>query len=63
MVQKTQTLIILPNGDIAKRIDDFLYQPPIGSVIIIDDYEWQIKTMYDEFDCEGWLVRKIRLKQ
>ena len=39
MGQKTQTLIILPNGDIAKRIDDFLYQP-IGNVIIIEDYEW-----------------------
>ena len=43
MGQKTQTLIILPNGDIAKRIDDFLYQP-IGNVIIIEDYEWQIKV-------------------
>lgn len=62
MGQKTQTLIILPNGDIAKLIDDFLYQP-IGNVIIIEDYEWQIKAMYDEFDCDGLLVRKVRLKQ
>ena len=62
MEQKVQTLIMLPNGDVAKRIDNFLYQP-IGNVIIINDYEWKIKSMYDEFDCVDLLVRKIWLKQ
>jgi hypothetical protein len=61
MEQKTRTLIMLPNGDVAKCIDNFLYQP-ISDIIIINDYEWKIKSMYDEFDCEDWLVRKIRLK-
>lgn len=62
MTQKTQTLFIYPNGDIAKRVDDFLYQP-INKVIIIEDREWDIKRQYDEFDWEGWLVRKIYLTQ
>jgi hypothetical protein len=60
MTQKTQTLIIYPNGDIAKRIDNFLYQP-ITSVIILKDEAWKIHSKQDEFDCEGWLVRKIHL--
>ena len=61
MGQKTQTLIMLPNGDVAKRIDDFLYQTL--DFIIINDTEWHKWRQYDEFDCEGWLVRKIWLKQ
>jgi hypothetical protein len=50
-----------PNGDVAKRIDDFLYQPT--STIIIKDIEYHKYNMYDEFDCENWLVRKIWLKE
>ena len=61
MAQKTQTLIIHPNGDVAKRMDDFLYQPL--ECIIIKDIEYHKWVQYDEFDCEDWLVRKIRLKQ
>ncbi len=61
MEQKTQTLIMYPNGDVAKRIDNFLYQPL--NAIIIDDVEYHKFNIYDEFDCEGWLIRKIWLKQ
>lgn len=60
MGQKIQTLIMLPNGDVAKRIDDFLYQPL--NCVIINDIEWYKWRIYDEFDCEDWLVRKIWLK-
>ena len=61
MAQKTQTLIMYPNGDVAKRMDDFLYQPT--TTIIIKDIEYRKYNMYDEFDCEDWLVRKIWLKE
>ena len=61
MEQKTQTLIIYPNGDVAKRMDDFLYQPL--ECIIIKDIEYNKWVQYDEFYCEDWLLRKIRLKQ
>jgi hypothetical protein len=60
MKQKIQTLFILPNGDIAKRIDKYLYQS-IGNMIIINNDVWNIKDQYDEIDCEDWLVRKIFL--
>jgi len=60
MTQKTQTLIIYPNGDAAKRIDDFLYQP-ISKVLILKDEVWNISSIEDEFNTGGWLVRKIFL--
>lgn len=59
--QKTQTLIMLPNHDVAKRLDDLLYQPL--NCIIINDVEYHKWNQYDEFDCEGCLVRKIWLKE
>lgn len=61
MGQKTQTLIIFPNGDVAKRIDDFLYTPTIP--LILDDKVWYDLDVHDEFDCGDWLVRIIKLKK
>jgi|TARA_R110000782_G_scaffold144626_1_gene237465 hypothetical protein len=61
MAQKTQTLIMYPNADVAKRMDDFLYQPL--KTIIIKDVQYTKYHMYDEFDCENWLVRKIWLEE
>lgn len=58
MEAKYQTLIILENGWIAKRLD-FIYQP-LGS-IIINDKEWRTFIYYDEF-IGGSLIRKIILK-
>jgi len=50
-----------PSGEIVKRIDNFLYQPL--NTIIINDIEYHKFNMYDEFNCDNWLVRKIWLKQ
>jgi hypothetical protein len=60
MTQKTQTLIIYPNGDVAKRMNDFLYKP-ISNTLILKDEVWNIYKMRDEFETDGWLVRKIHL--
>jgi hypothetical protein len=61
MDQKTQTLIILPDGEVVKRIDNFLYQPL--NCIVINDKEWHVWNQYDEFDFDGWLIRNIWLKR
>lgn len=61
MSQKTQTLIIFSNGEIAKRMDDFLYYPH-GDTLILNYKEFLIGNIIDEFDSENWLVRKIYLK-
>ena len=62
MTQKTQTLIYYPDGNVAKRIDDFLYQP-INDELIIKGKVWKIFKKSDEIDVEGWLVRKLELSQ
>ncbi|MFW5847517.1 MAG: hypothetical protein ACOCVF_01175 [bacterium] len=62
MVQKTQTLFIEPNGNIAQRIDDFLYHP-VDKGITINDIYWRFYRIKDEFDCEGRLVRNIYLTE
>lgn len=61
MKQKTQTLIKDLDGNVVKRIDGFLYQPL--NTIIIEDVEWHEWKQYDEFDCNGCLVREIWLKE
>jgi hypothetical protein len=62
MTQKKQTLIYYPDGTVAKRIDDFLYQP-INDELIIEGRKWRIFRKSDEIDIEGWLVRKLELSQ
>ena len=56
---KTQTLIYYPNGDIAQRIDDFLYEP--RDILIIKHTYFKIRKVRDEIDIENCLVRKIYL--
>lgn len=58
MPQKTQTIIVYPDGCIAKRMDDFLYQPV--QLITVNGVEYRDFTVTDEFD-EDMLLRKIRL--
>lgn len=60
MIQKTQTLICYPDGTVAKRIDDFLYQPT-SDELIIEGRIWRIFKKIDKFDEEGWLVRRIEI--
>ena len=62
MTQKVQTLIYYPDGTVAKRIDDFLYQP-IKDELIIKGKVWRIFSQTDEIYLEGWLVRKLELTQ
>jgi len=62
MTQKVQTLIYYPDGTVAKRIDDFLYQP-IKDELIIKGKAWRIFSQTDEIYLEGWLVRKLELTQ
>jgi hypothetical protein len=57
---KTQTLIFTPEGNVAVRIDDFLYQP--SSTIIVNDKQYDKYNQYDEIGLDGWLVRKIELR-
>lgn len=52
---------MLPNGEVYKIMENFLYQP--ASVIIVDEFEHNKFNMYDEFNCDGCLVRKIWLKE
>lgn len=60
--QKTQTLIYFPNGDVAKRIDDMLYEP-ISDILMIGGKTYVIKLKYDEIDYDGWIRRYITLKE
>lgn len=56
----TQTLIYYPDGAVAKRIDNFLYQP-ISEELVIKGVVWKIVNKTDEIDIEGWLIRRIEL--
>ena len=57
---KIQTLIYHVDGSVVLRIDNYLYQPK--DVIILEGNEYQEWDQYDELDGNGWLIRKIRLK-
>ena len=61
MKEKMETVIILPNNMVTSRIDGYLYNPV--NCIIIDDVEYHKWTQYDEISSEGFILRKIWLKE
>lgn len=59
---KTQTLFLNPQGEIIRRIDDFIYTPLANDTIMVDNMVWHIHHIYDEV-YHGYLVRRISLKK